>query len=616
MDLSFNDQNLSFMSFGADAPQHPEDSIGSPIKHASESQKSTDNSQQLNSDKFLDGLGDDIIGEYLAEASKDLTSFTKPKHYENPTLVFNSHKTETRIELIQKPNSYNFQIKNSYDFYSLRDNLDKWVSYYNNYSNHEFFKFEEDFRPGDVEYSDAKLLIQTNKSRLNFIEITCFQNGVLRIKEKSGYSTLKMILKDFFCYYDQFDDDIDEFYMVNLEKWKSDKKKFDIEVRDDGSPQKKQSDQNMPIIGAAMKFTQKNIFNKPTNGETGGRMTSLNTSKISPEEKMNLCNQSERFLANGASLENSFKTQQGPRIGRRSLPSKSVRASSRRGKSSDLFQIDRHTYDDLLEEIPLNEDLSNCSFESGFSDAESFITTKSNLRKDAAITHPFLQDYILVFSGKVLEDKMIGKGFYINGNLFFEGKWVESYPSQGCVELFYPTGVLWYKGGMKKGKKKSYGIDYYPSGNKKAEGQFKDNELNDKNALVYSAEGFLEFKGKISKGVRNGPGETYWKNGNKKMSGNWVNSLCSAKNGKIYREIDGSLEYSGPLDCNNREGFGTEYYANGKIRYTGVFACNKYEDKNVSLLSEEGRLVYKGDMKNGLRNGHGVLYHEDSRKKY
>jgi antitoxin component YwqK of YwqJK toxin-antitoxin module len=100
------------------------------------------------------------------------------------------------------------------------------------------------------------------------------------------------------------------------------------------------------------------------------------------------------------------------------------------------------------------------------------------------------------------------------------------------------------------------------------------------------------------------------------MSGNWVNSHCSAKNGKIYREIDGSLEYSGPLDCNNREGFGTEYYANGKIRYTGVFAYNKYEDKNVSLLSEEGRLVYKGDMKNGLRNGHGVLYHEDSRKKY
>ena len=199
MDLSFNDQNLSFMSFGADAPQHPEDSIGSPIKHNSSSQKSTENSQQLNSDKFLEGLGDDIIGEYLAEASKDLTTFTKPKQYESPTLVFNSHKTETRIELIQKPNSYDFQIKNSYDFYSLRDNLDKWVSYYNNYSNHEFFKFEEDFRPGDVEFADAKLLIQTNKSRLNFIEITLFQNGVLRIKEKTGYSTLKMILKDFFC---------------------------------------------------------------------------------------------------------------------------------------------------------------------------------------------------------------------------------------------------------------------------------------------------------------------------------------------------------------------------------------------------------------------------------
>lgn len=259
-----------------------------------------------------------------------------------------------------------------------------------------------------------------------------------------------------------------------------------------------------------------------------------------------------------------------------------MRGSSRRGKSSDLFQIDKHTYDDLLEEIP-TEDLSNCSFESGFSDAESFITTKSNLRKDAQVTHPFLQDYILVFNGKVLENKMIGKGFYINGNLFFDGKWVESYPSQGCVELFYPTGVLWYKGGMKKGKKKSYGIDYYPSGNKKAEGQFKDNELNDKSGLVYTPEGFLEFKGKVSKGARNGPGETYWKNGYKRMSGNWVNSLCSTKNGKIYREIDGSLEYSGPLNSNNREGFGTEYYPNGKIRYTGVFSYNKYEDKNVAL---------------------------------
>ena len=289
--------------------------------------------------------------------------------------------------------------------------------------------------------------------------------------------------------------------------------------------------------------------------------------------------------------------------------------SSRRGKSSDLFRIDKHNFDDLLEEIP-NEDLSECSFVSGFSDAESFITTKSNVRKEAQVTHPFLQEHILVFNGKVLEDKMIGKGFYINGNLFYEGKWVESYPSQGCVELFYPTGVLWYKGGMKKGKKKSYGIEYYPSGNKKSEGVFKDNELNDKTALVYSSEGFLEFKGKISKGVRNGPGDTFWKNGNKRMSGSWLNLMCSSKTGKIYREADSTLEYSGPLLNNNKEGFGTEYWPNSKIRYTGVFAYGKYQDKNVALLSEDGRLVYKGDMANGLRNGHGILYHENSRKKH
>lgn len=85
---------------------------------------------------------------------------------------------------------------------------------------------------------------------------------------------------------------------------------------------------------------------------------------------------------------------------------------------------------------------------------------------------------------------MKGKGLYINGNLFYEGKWVDSYPSQSCVELYYPNGKIWYKGGMKKGKKKSFGIEYFSNGYKKFEGIFKDNELHDKSALVYSIEGY------------------------------------------------------------------------------------------------------------------------------
>lgn len=102
-----------------------------------------------------------------------------------------------------------------------------------------------------------------------------------------------------------------------------------------------------------------------------------------PEDKLRIiCRQSERKVH---TRDNS--------ILRASQPRKSLRTPSNNKKgrtpSIDIYNINRHDYSDLLADGLDEKELSQCSNQSGFSDADSFLTTNSNIRKENKVTHPF-----------------------------------------------------------------------------------------------------------------------------------------------------------------------------------------------------------------------------------
>ena len=73
----------------------------------------------------------------------------------------------------------------------------------------------------------------------------------------------------------------------------------------------------------------------------------------------------------------------------------------------------------------------------------------------------------------------------------------------------------------------------------------------------------------------------------------------------------GGIE-QGSLRNGLREGYWVRYHENGQLKYKGSFKNGKAEGSSVAYY-EGGQLFYKGDYKNGKDEGYWVGYFKDGR---
>ena len=152
-------------------------------------------------------------------------------------------------------------------------------------------------------------------------------------------------------------------------------------------------------------------------------------------------------------------------------------------------------------------------------------------------------------------------------------------------------------------------------------GQFK-NGLMTGSGTLYTSNGTKEYDGQLNGGVRDGNGLSFMANGQMQYYGPWVNGIRSGK-GWVYSygtpdssvantsftlteaefsqgsQISSGNVYQVYTDAKNGVGKskGTQYW---------TYDAAKKEDLTVfSSYGNKGRLVYEGDMQNGLRHGYG-----------
>ena len=146
------------------------------------------------------------------------------------------------------------------------------------------------------------------------------------------------------------------------------------------------------------------------------------------------------------------------------------------------------------------------------------------------------------------------------------------------------------------------------------------------------------FKGQYLNGKRHGKGTEYNSKGNKLFEGSYINGKKCGK-GKEYSNIGNKLIFEGEYKNNERDGAGKEYF-NGKVIFDGKYLDGKIwngkgfsNDGKVDFVIKNGKghikeynenrkLIFEGEILNGLREGkgkeyflNGKLYYEGDYKK-
>ena len=243
----------------------------------------------------------------------------------------------------------------------------------------------------------------------------------------------------------------------------------------------------------------------------------------------------------------------------------------------------------------------------------------------------FSRKYILY------ETKEKGKEYNSDNDLLYEGEFLHGVRNGKGKEYNIFSGVLIFEGEFIKGIKNGKGKDYYRNGNIKFEGEYingkrwsgkiygiKNNVIselkNGKGILKELDEnGKLKFEGEYLNGEKNGKGKEYGWSGKLTFGGEYLNGK---KNGKVKEYYDnGKLKFEGEYINGNKNGKGTQYIGNGTIDFQGEFYNGlkwngiNYDDNNNMICNlkngkgfikryyDKGKLMYEYEYVNGLRNG-------------
>ncbi|WP_333879812.1 AAA family ATPase [Lysinibacillus capsici] len=205
-------------------------------------------------------------------------------------------------------------------------------------------------------------------------------------------------------------------------------------------------------------------------------------------------------------------------------------------------------------------------------------------------------------------------------------------------ELFYPSGIIMYRGGVKKN---DFGHDIYDGkgslfdqeGELLFEGEFV-NHMKQGNGIMY-LKGQLIYQGEFIQNKKQGHGILY-KDGHIHYEGHFRNDLMDGY-GVLYYEEEvirpyqtlraqyphlNQPQYEGDFVHGMKKGKGKQYYPNGFLQYEGDFiwhhmqgAGKLYYPKKSPTAEELARgvtnLHYEGHFFEDLKHGKGKVYSRD-----
>ena len=245
------------------------------------------------------------------------------------------------------------------------------------------------------------------------------------------------------------------------------------------------------------------------------------------------------------------------------------------------------------------------------------------------------------YEGKYINGKRNGKGkeYYFNGELKFEGEYLndlkwngkgydpfknnnilyKTKDGKGSIKYYNDiTYRLFYEGEYVFGNRNGKGKDYC-DGKLRYEGNFlndkrngKGKEYNIKGNLYFEGEYLYDFKIKgknyINEKVEYEGEFLYNKKWNGKgydENGNFIYQIING-NGKIKEyDLFGELRFEGEYLNGIRNGKGKEYFK-GELQYEGEYLNGKRNGKGKEYLI--GELKYEGEYLDGKRNGKGKEY--------
>merc|ERR1712226_1713003 len=85
----------------------------------------------------------------------------------------------------------------------------------------------------------------------------------------------------------------------------------------------------------------------------------------------------------------------------------------------------------------------------------------------------------------------------------------------------------------------------------------------------------------------------------------------------LYDE-NAQIAFDGKMNCGIREGYGKSYWPNGQVMFEGIFVNDGPDDDgdSVTIHFPNGKILYKGRMEAGMRNGHGTTYFKNGVMEY
>ena len=155
---------------------------------------------------------------------------------------------------------------------------------------------------------------------------------------------------------------------------------------------------------------------------------------------------------------------------------------------------------------------------------------------------------------------------------------------------------------------KKKGKEYSNDGELKFEGEYLNGKKNGKGKEYNYYDGLLKFEGEFLNGIKNGKGKEYNNNGKLLYDGEYLNGKKNGK-GKAYYH-NGKLEFVGEY-LNGKKWTGKQYGLNNN---------NIYELKNGNGFQKIhniypgfcGQLEFEGEFLNGIKNGKGKEYFENT----